>query len=79
MMDVQPTNLQQLCDAIISIWTKICEECFQHLVESMPRSIKAVLKAKGYQPSSSKVHLVKWHTYTYTCVCVCVCVCGVWS
>ncbi len=32
-MDVQPTNLQQLCDAIISIWTKISEECFQHLVE----------------------------------------------
>ncbi len=29
-------NLQQLCDAIVSIWTKISEECFQHLVESMP-------------------------------------------
>ncbi len=40
-MDVQPTNLQQLRDAIISIWTKISEECFQHLVESMPRRIKA--------------------------------------
>ncbi len=25
IMDVQPTNLQQLCDAIISIWTKISE------------------------------------------------------
>ncbi len=46
IMDVQPTNLQQLCDAIMSIWTKISEECFQHLVESMPRRIKAVLKAK---------------------------------
>ncbi len=43
---VQPTNLQQLSDAIISIWTKISEECFQHLVESMPRRIKAVLKTK---------------------------------
>ncbi len=42
-MDVQPTNLLQLCDAIMSIWTKISEECFQHLVESMPRRIKAVL------------------------------------
>ncbi len=29
------------------IWTKISEECFQHLVESMPRIIKAVLKVKG--------------------------------
>jgi len=41
------TNLQQLHDAVISIWTKISEECFQHLVESMPRRIKTVLKAKG--------------------------------
>ncbi len=49
IMDVQPTNLQQLRDAIMSIWTKISEECFQHLVESMPQRIKAVLKAKGGQ------------------------------
>ncbi len=47
ILDVQLTNLQQLRDAIMSIWTKISEECFQHLVESMPRRIKAVLKAKG--------------------------------
>ncbi len=46
-MDVQPTNLQQLRDAIMSTWTKISEKCFQHLVESMPQSIKVVLKAKG--------------------------------
>jgi len=46
-MNVQLTNLQQLRDAILSIWTKISEECFQHLVESIPRRIKAVLKAKG--------------------------------
>ncbi len=46
-MNVQPTNLQQLRDAIMSIWTKISEECFQHLVESMTRRIKAVLKPKG--------------------------------
>ncbi len=45
-MDVQLTNLQQLRDAIMSIWTKISEECFQHLVESMSRRLKAVLKAK---------------------------------
>ncbi len=47
IMDVQTTNLQQLLDAIMSIWSKISEECFQHLVESMPRRIKAVLKEKG--------------------------------
>ncbi len=47
IMDVQPTNLQQLRDAIMSIRTKISEECFQHLVESIQRIIKAVLKGKG--------------------------------
>ncbi len=47
IMDVQLTNLQHLRDAIMSIWTNISEECFQHLVESMPQRIKAVLKAKG--------------------------------
>ncbi len=34
-MDMQSTNLQQLCDAIMSIWTKISEECFQHIVEHL--------------------------------------------
>ncbi len=47
IMDVLPTNLQQLRDAIMPMWNKISEECFQHLVESMPWRIKAVLKAKG--------------------------------
>ncbi len=47
IMGVQPTNLQQLRDAIMSILTKISEECFQHLVESMQRRINTVLKAKG--------------------------------
>ncbi len=64
-MDVQPTNLQQLRDAIMSIWTKISEECFQHLVESMPRRIKAVLEAKGVQPGTSKVYLIKWPVIVY--------------
>ncbi len=36
IMDVQPTNLKQLRDAIMSIWTSISEKCFQHLVKSMP-------------------------------------------
>ncbi len=49
-MDVQTTNLQQLCDAIMTIWTKISEECLQHLVESMHQRFKAVLKEKGGPP-----------------------------
>lgn len=43
IMDVQLKNLQQLCDAIMSIWTQISEECFQHLDENMPQRIKAVV------------------------------------
>ncbi len=39
-------DVKQLRDAIMTIWTKISEECFQHLVEAMPRRIQAVLKAK---------------------------------
>jgi len=48
-LDVHPTNLQQLQHAILSIWANISKECFQHLVESMPHKIKAVLKAKWGQ------------------------------
>ncbi len=46
IMDMQPIHLQQLHDAIMSIWNKISEECLQHLVESIPWRIKAVLNAK---------------------------------
>jgi len=35
-LDVHPTNLHQLQDAILSIGANISKECFQHLVESMP-------------------------------------------
>ncbi len=44
---------------------KISEECLQNLVESMPRRIKAVLKAKTVQPDSSKVYLIKWQVSEY--------------
>lgn len=45
-MDVQPTNLRQLRDAVISTWTKVSEESFQLFVESIPKRIRTVLKAK---------------------------------
>jgi len=48
-LDVHPTNLHQLQDAILIIWANISKGCFQHLLESMPHRIKAVLKAKGGQ------------------------------
>lgn len=43
--EIQPTNPQQLCDAIMSTWTKFSEKCFQQLVAFVPRTVKAVLKA----------------------------------
>ena len=71
-MDVQPTNLQQLHVAIMSIWTKISEECFQHLVESMPR--RRVLKANGgptqyWQGVTNKeaIECTKRHTNIQLC------------
>ncbi len=73
IVDVQTTNLQQLCDAIMTIWTKISEECLQHLVESMPWRIKAVVKAKVVQPSTSKVYLIKWP------VSVCIYIIYIWN
>ncbi len=70
IMDVKLTNLQQLRDAIMSIWTKISEECLQHLVESMPQRIKSVLKAKG-GPTLYKQGVPN----KVACVCVCVRAC----
>jgi len=48
-LDVHHTNLHQLQDAILKIWANISKECSQYFVESMPRRIKAVLKAKEGQ------------------------------
>lgn len=46
-MDVYQTNIQQLYDAIVSIWTQISKEYLQHLFESIPQRTEIVLKAKG--------------------------------
>lgn len=43
VLEVQPTNLQQLCGAVMSMWIIICEQSFQLFVKSMTN----VLKAKG--------------------------------
>lgn len=59
IMDVHPINLQQLRDTIMSIWTKVSEECFQHVAEFVPRRNKALLKVKGVQLCTSKVYLRK--------------------
>ncbi len=47
IMDVQTTNLQQLCDAIMTIWTKISEQCFQHLVNLCHEELRQLWRQKG--------------------------------
>lgn len=49
-MEVQQANLQHLCDAFMSTWSKISEEHLQHVCR-----IKKVKR-----PSDSKVYLIKW-------------------
>lgn len=55
-MGVQPTDLQQLNDGIMIAWPKFSEKCFKHVVESVPRILKACLKPKGVKPSTSRDH-----------------------
>ncbi|GFX06122.1 HTH_Tnp_Tc3_2 domain-containing protein [Trichonephila clavipes] len=42
-----PTNLTELWTALANIWQVVPVECFQKLVESMPRRMAAVIKARG--------------------------------
>jgi len=41
-LDVHPTNLHQLQDAILSIWVNISKEYIQDLVESMTHRVEVV-------------------------------------
>ena len=45
--ELQPTNTQQLKDAILEEWNKIPESYLSQLVDSMPRRVSAVISAKG--------------------------------
>ena len=46
-LDPPPSNLTLLNSALLQAWSQIPQKTYQHLVESMPRRIKAVIKAKG--------------------------------
>ncbi|GFW37391.1 transposable element Tcb2 transposase [Trichonephila clavipes] len=41
-----PTNLTELWKALANIWQVVPEDLFQKLVESMPRRVAAVIKAR---------------------------------
>ncbi len=53
IMDVQTTNLQQLCDAIMSIWTKISEECLNTLLNIWHEELRKFWRQKWVQTSTS--------------------------
>ncbi len=56
-MDVQPKNLQQLCDAIMLVWTKISEEN-KTLLNLCHEELRQFWSQKWVQPGSSKVYLI---------------------
>jgi hypothetical protein len=45
--DTPPTGVHELWERVAEEWTEIPPETCQRLIESMPRRIQAVLKAKG--------------------------------
>jgi len=59
-MNVQLTNLQKLCDAVLSTWSRISKENFQYLVKSTAPRTEAVLRANRGPSSISTVFPIKW-------------------
>ncbi len=71
IMDVQPTNLQQLRDAIMPVWTKMFPApCWIYATKNWGGSEGK----RGVQPGTSKVYLIKWpvsvYVYIYMCMCI---------
>ncbi len=61
IMDVQPTNLLQLHDAIMSIWTKIQKRnVYNTLLNICHEELRQFWRQRGVQPGTSKVCLIKW-------------------
>ena len=43
----RPTSVPNLTNALVAEWKKVPTAMFQHLVESLPRRVEAVIAAKG--------------------------------
>ena len=43
----RPTSLPDLTNALVAEWKQLSAAMFQHLVESLPRRVEAVIAAKG--------------------------------
>ncbi len=56
IMDVQPTNLQQLRDAIMTIWTKSQRNVSNTLLNLCHEELRKFWRQKRVQPGTSKVY-----------------------
>ncbi len=54
IIDVQPTNLQQLRDTIMSIWTKSLRNVSNTLLNLCNKELRQFWRQKGVQPGTSK-------------------------
>jgi hypothetical protein len=45
----RPTSVPDLTNALVAEWKQVPAAMFQHLVESFPRRVEAVIAAKGGQ------------------------------
>jgi hypothetical protein len=43
----RPTSVPDLTNALVAEWKQVHAAMFQHLVESLPRRMEAVISAKG--------------------------------
>ena len=43
----RPTSVPDLTNALVAEWKQILAAMFQHVVESIPRRVEAVIAAKG--------------------------------
>ncbi len=65
IIDVQPTNLQQLRDAIMPIWGKSLRNVSNTLLNLCHEEIRQFWRQKGVQPGTRKVYLIKWPVSVY--------------
>src|SRR5882757_10957796 len=62
--EVPPAGIHELWDRVQMEWEKIPKEVCRNMIESMPRRIEAVIKAKGAQTKYSETCLRVWGLLT---------------
>jgi hypothetical protein len=72
----RPPSVPNLTNALVAEWKQVPTAMVQHLVESLPRRVKAVIAAKGGTNSMLMSLIFEWYVWRegvrYFCVYVCV-------